>query len=185
MKLLNIVHKKRAFALVQVIIVIFLFMSLLTMMQFFLNNSFRYFQLEKDTVENKQDILFLKNILDEEFKIIEDEINNSNIDRAMDFITLSKDKKYIFSLDKYKDRISLGGYRLLEDNENINYSEYLNKKIINYSTERCPVHFYKKIKIKEKTYSIKVTIKYKIGNIKNIDYLSEPIIERIWIKEDV
>ena len=103
----------------------------------------------------------------------------------MDFIALSKDKKYIFSLDKYKDRISLGGYRLLEDNENINYSEYLNKKIINYSTERCPVHFYKKIKIKEKTYSIKVTIKYKIGNIKNIDYLSEPIIERIWIKEDV
>ena len=76
MKLLNIVHKKRAFALVQVIIVIFLFVSLLTMMQFFLNNSFRYFQLEKDTVENKQDILFLKNILDEEFKMIEDEINN-------------------------------------------------------------------------------------------------------------
>ena len=169
MKLLNIVHKKRAFALVQVIIVIFLFVSLLTMLQFFLNNSFRYFQLEKDTVENKQDILFLKNILDEEFKIIEDEINNSNIDRAMDFIALSKDKKYIFSLDKYKDRISLGGYRLLKDNENINYSKYLNKKI----------------KIKEKTYSIKITIKYKIGNIKNIDYLSEPIIERIWIKEDV
>ena len=137
------------------------------------------------TQENFQDYDFLDEIIKQEFKNIEEKINNREIKDAIGYIVLSENGEKIFLINDYNKRISFGGYRLLEDEKGKNYYNYLKDKIKGMYKPKVNVHFIKNIKIADKSYSLFATVEYEIGSSREPDTLHNGILTRMWIKENV
>ena len=178
-------NKNKAFIFLQVIIISFLFISLTLFIQILLNSRFTLYKTDVKTQENFQDYDFLDEIVKQEFKNIEEKINNREIKDVTEYITLSKDGEKLFLIDNYNKRISFGGYKLLEDEKGKNYYAYLKDKIKGMYKSKVNVHFVKNIKIVDKVYSIFATVEYEIGSSREPDTLYNGILTRMWIKENV
>lgn len=177
-------NKNKAFIFLQVIIISFLFISLILFIQILLNSRFNLYKTDVKTQENFQDYDFLDEIVKQEFKNMEEKINNREIKDVTEYITLSKDGEKLFLIDNYNKRISFGGYKLLEDEKGKNYYAYLKDKIKGMYKPKVNVHFVKNIKIVDKVYSIFATVKYEIGSSREPDTLYNGILTRMWIKEN-
>ena len=173
-------NKNKAFIFLQVIIISFLFISLTLFVQILLNSRFNLYKTDVRTQENFQDYDFLDEIIKQEFKNIEEKINNREIKDVTEYITLSENGEKIFN-----KRISFGGYRLLEDEKGKNYYNHLKDKIKGMYKPKVNVHFVKNIKIADKDYSLFATIEYEIGSSREPDTLHNGILTRMWIKENV
>lgn len=178
-------NKNKAFIFLQVIIISFLFISLTLFIQILLNSRFTLYKADVKTQESFQDYDFLDEIIKQEFKNIEEKINNREIKDVIEFITLSKDGEKLFLIDDYNKRISFGGYRLLEDEEGKDYYKYLKDKIKGMYKPRVNVHFIKNIEVADKVYSIFATVEYEIGSSREADTLYNGVLTRMWIKENV
>lgn len=178
-------NKNKAFIFLQVIIISFLFISLTLFIQILLNSRFTLYKTDIKTQENFQDYDFLDEIIEQEFKNIEEKINNREIKDAIGYIVLSENGEKIFLINDYNKRISFGGYRLLEDQKGKNYYNYLKDKIKGMYKPRVNVHFVKNIKITDKNYSLFATVEYEIGSSREPDTLHNGILTRMWIKENV
>ena len=132
MKKYYTINKNKAFIFLQVIIISFLFISLTLFIQILLNSRFNLYKTDVKTQENFQDYDFLDEIIKQEFKNIEEKINNREIKDAIGYIVLSENGEKIFLINDYNKRISFGGYRLLEDEKGKNYYNYLKDKIKEY-----------------------------------------------------
>ena len=143
-------NKNKAFIFLQVIIISFLFISLTLFIQILLNSRFNLYKSDVKTQENFQDYDFLDEIIKQEFKNIEEKINNREIKDVTEYITLSENGEKIFLIEEYNKRISFGGYRLLEDEKGKNYYNDLKDKIKGMYKPRVNVHFVKNIKIVDK-----------------------------------
>ncbi|CDA08889.1 hypothetical protein ACDQ58_10475 [Fusobacterium animalis] len=179
------INKNKAFIFLQVIIISFLFISLTLFIQILLNSRFNLYKTDVKTQENFQDYDFLDEIIKQEFKNIEEKINNREIKDAIGYIVLSENGEKIFLINDYNKRISFGGYRLLEDQKGKNYYNYLKDKIKGMYKPRVNVHFIKNIKITDKNYSLFATVEYEIGSSREPDTLHNGILTRMWIKENV
>ena len=179
------INKNKAFIFLQVIIISFLFISLTLFIQILLNSRFTLYKADVKTQENFQDYDFLDEIIKQEFKNIEEKINNREIKDAIEYIVLSENGEKIFLINDYNKRISFGGYRLLEDQKGKNYYNYLKDKIKGMYKLRVNVHFVKNIKIVDKNYSLFATVEYEIGSSREPDTLHNGILTRMWIKENV
>ena len=179
------INKNKAFIFLQVIIISFLFISLILFIQILLNSRFTLYKADVKTQENFQDYDFLDEIIKQEFKNIEEKINNREIKDAIGYIVLSENGEKIFLINDYNKRISFGGYRLLEDQKGKNYYNYLKDKIKGMYKPRVNVHFVKNIKIADKNYSLFATVEYEIGSSREPDTLHNGILTRMWIKENV
>ena len=177
-------NKNKAFIFLQVIIISLLFISLTLFIQILLNSRFTLYKTDVKTQENFQDYDFLDEIVKQEFKNIEEKINNREIKDVTEYITLSKDGEKLFLIDNYNKRISFGGYKLLEDEKGKNYYAYLKDKIKGMYKSKVNVHFVKNIKIVDKVYSIFATMEYEIGSSREPDTLYNGILTRMWIKEN-
>ena len=177
-------NKNKAFIFLQVIIISFLFISLTLFIQILLNSRFTLYKTDVKTQENFQDYDFLDEIVKQEFKNIEEKINNREIKDVTEYITLSKDGEKLFLIDNYNKRISFEGYKLLEDEKGKNYYAYLKDKIKGMYKSKVNVHFVKNIKIVDKVYSIFATVEYEIGSSREPDTLYNGILTRMWIKEN-
>ncbi|MDC7955992.1 hypothetical protein PKF05_09155 [Fusobacterium simiae] len=178
-------NKNKAFIFLQVIIISFLFISLTLFIQILLNSRFNLYKTDVKTQESFQDYDFLDEIIKQEFKNIEEKINNREIKDVTEYITLSKDEEKLFLIDDYNKRISFGGYKLLEDEKGKNYYSYLKDKIKGMYKPKVNVHFVKGIKIADKVYSIFATVEYEIGSSREPDTLYNGVLTRMWIKENV
>ena len=118
-------NKNKAFIFLQVIIISFLFISLTLFVQILLNSRFNLYKTDIKTQENFQDYDFLDEIIKQEFKNIEEKINNREIKDVTEYIALSENGEKLFLIAEYNKRISFGGYRLLEDEKGKNYYNYL------------------------------------------------------------
>ena len=185
MKKYYTMNKNKAFIFLQVIIISFLFISLTLFIQILLNSRFTLYKTDVKTQENFQDYDFLDGIIKQEFKNIEEKINNREIKNVTEYIALSENGEKIFLIEEYNKRISFGGYRLLEDEKGKNYYNDLKDKIKGMYKPRVNVHFVKNIKITDKIYSIFATIEYEIGSSREPDTLHNGILTRMWIKENV
>ena len=178
-------NKNKAFIFLQVIIISFLFISLTLFIQILLNSRFNLYKTDIKTEESLQECDFLDKIIKQEFKNIEEKINNREIKDVTEYISLSENGKKIFLIDEYNKRISFGGYRLLEDENGKNYYNYLKDKIKKMYKTKVNVHFIKNIKIMDKFYSVFATVEYEIGSSREPDTLHNGILTRMWIKENV
>ncbi|WP_427169173.1 hypothetical protein KST23_04975 [Fusobacterium nucleatum] len=178
-------NKNKAFIFLQVIITSFLFISLTLFIQILLNSKFNLYKTDIKTQENFQNYDFLDEIIKQEFKNIEEKINNREIKDVTEYIALSENGEKLFLIDEYNKRISFGGYRLLEDEKGKNYYNYLKDKIKGMYKPRVNVHFVKNIKIADKNYSLLTTMEYEIGSSREPDTLYNGILTRMWIKENV
>ena len=185
MKKYYTMNKNKAFIFLQVIIISFLFISLTLFIQILLNSRFTLYKTDVKTQENFQDYDFLDKIIKQEFKNIEEKINNREIKDVTEYIALSENGEKIFLIDEYNKRISFGGYRLLEDKNGKNYYNYLKDKIKKMYKTKVNVHFIKNIKIMDKVYSVFATVEYEIGSSREPDSLHNSILTRMWIKENV
>ena len=178
-------NKNKAFIFLQVIIISFLFISLTLFIQILLNSRFNLYKTDIKTEESLQECDFLDKIIKQEFKNIEEKINNREIKDAIGYIVLSENGEKIFLINDYNKRISFGGYRLLEDQKGKNYYNYLKDKIKAMYKKSFNVHFIKNIEIADKKYSIFATVEYEIGSSKETDSLHNGILTRMWVKENV
>lgn len=178
-------NKNKAFIFLQVIIISFLFISLTLFIQILLNSRFNLHKTDIKTQENFQSYDFLDEIIKQEFKDIEEKINNKEIKDVTEYITLSGNGEKLFLIDDYNKRISFGGYKLLEDEKGKNYYNYLKNKIKEMYKPRVNIHFVKNIKFADKVYSIFATVEYEIGSSREPDTLYNGILTRMWIKENV
>ena len=165
--------KNKAYILLEVIIISFLFISLTLFVQILLNNSFKLYKVDYETQENFQNLDFLNEIMKAEIRNIEKNINNGNIKNASEYIVLNEDGEKIFLIADPSKRISSGGYTLLNNEIKINAFNFVN------------IHFKKKITIKDKTYLILATVKYEVGSSRDLESLYNGVLTRMWIKEDV
>ena len=166
--------KNKAYIFLEVIIISFLFISLTLFVQILLNNSFKLYKVDYETQENFQNLDFLNEIMKAEIRNIEKNINDGSIKNAVDYIVLNKAGEKIFLTADSSKRISSGGYNLLNNKIKINsYSSTIN------------VNFKKKITIKDKNYFILATVKYEVGNSRDLESLYNGVLTRMWIKEDV
>ena len=101
MKKYYTMNKNKAFIFLQVIIISFLFISLTLFIQILLNSRFTLYKADVKTQESFQDYDFLDEIIKQEFKNIEEKINNREIKDVIEFITLSKDGEKLFLIDDY------------------------------------------------------------------------------------
>ena len=178
-------NKNKAFIFLQVIIISFLFISLTLFVQILLTSRFNLYKTDVKTQENFQDYDFLDEIIKQEFKNIEEKINNREIKDVTEYIALSENGEKIFLIGEYNKRISFGGYRLLEDENGKNYYNYLKDKIKKMYKTKVNVHFIKNIKIADKNYSLFSRVEYEIGSSREPDSLHNGILTRMWIKENV
>ncbi len=185
MKKYYTMNKNKAFIFLQVIIISFLFISLTLFIQILLNSRFNLYKTDVKTQKNFQDYDFLDGIIKQEFKNIEEKINNKEIRDVTEYIVLSENGEKIFLIEEYNKRISFGGYRLLEDEKGKNYYNYLRDKIKRMYKPKVNVHFLKNIKITDKSYSLFATVEYEIGSSREPDTLHNGILTRMWIKENV
>ena len=118
-------NRNKAFIFLQVVIISLLFISLTLFVQILLNNRFNLYKIDVKVQENFQDYDFLDEIIKQEFKNIEEKINNREIKDVTEYITLSENGEKIFLIEEYNERISFGGYRLLEDEKGKNYYNHL------------------------------------------------------------
>ena len=89
------INKNKAFIFLQVIIISFLFISLTLFVQILLNSRFNLYKTDVKTQENFQDYDFLDEIIKQEFKNIEEKINNREIKNVTEYIAYQKmEKKY-------------------------------------------------------------------------------------------
>jgi len=185
MKKYYTMNKNKAFIFLQVIIISFLFISLTLFIQILLNSRFNLYKTDIKTEESLQECDFLDKIIKQEFKNIEEKINNREIKDVMEYISLSENREKIFLINEYDKRISFGGYRLLEDENGKNYYNYLKDKIKKMYKTKVNVHFIKNIKIMDKFYSVFATVEYEIGSSREPGSLHNGILTRMWIKENV
>ncbi len=180
--------KDKAFVLFSVIIISFLLISIILLIQIFVNSKIQIYKsnVEKSQIIGEKD--FLEEIIEKEFSLIEAEIKKGKISYAYEYFSTnniegSGDKKEIFKFDMYSKRLSYGGYRLLGDKEDFNYRKYLQNKIDNSYGNSIIVVFYKNIEVGNRKIKIKVKIIYNCGISKSVDDLYEPKLKRILIKE--
>ena len=83
-------NKNKAFIFLQVIIISFLFISLTLFIQILLNSRFNLYKTDIKTEESLQECDFLDKIIKQEFKNIEEKINNREIKDVMEYISLSE-----------------------------------------------------------------------------------------------
>ena len=185
MKKFCTMNKNKAFIFLQVIIISLLFISLTLFVQILLNNRFNLYKIDVKAQENFQDYDFLDEIIKQEFKNIEEKINNREIKDVIEYIALSESGEKLFLIDEYSKRLSFGGYRLLEDEKGKNYYNYLKDIIKGMYKPRVNVHFIKNIEVADKKYSIFATMEYEIGSSREPDTLQNGILTRMWIKENV
>ena len=152
-------NKNKAFIFLQVIIISFLFISLTLFIQILLNSRFNLYKTDIKTKESLQECDFLDKIIKQEFKNIEEKINNREIKDVTEYISLSENGK--------------------------NYYNYLKDKIKKMYKTKVNVHFIKNIKIMDKFYSVFATVEYEIGSSREPDSLHNGILTRMWIKENV
>ena len=164
MKKYCIMNRNKAFIFLQVIIISLLFISLTLFVQILLNNRFNLYKIDVKAQENFQDYDFLDEIIKQEFKNIEEKINSREIKDVIEYISLSENGEKLFLIDEYNKRLSFGGYRLLEDEKDKNYYNYLKDKIKAMYKKSFNVHFIKNIEIADKKYSIFATVEYEIGS---------------------
>ena len=185
MKKFCTMNKNKAFIFLQVIIISFLFISLTLFVQILLNNRFYLYKTDVNTQRNFQEYDFLNEIIKQEFRNIEEKINNREIKDVTEYIALSESGEKLFLIDEYGKRLSFGGYRLLEDEDGKNYYNYLKDIIKGMRKTKVNVHFIKNIEIADKKYSIFATMEYEIGSSKETDSLHNGILTRMWVKENV
>lgn len=182
--------KNKGLVLFSVVIITFLLLSFLILIQVLVNSRVEIYKtsLKKSKIISEK--IFLEKVIEKELTLIEQEIEKRNIDYAYEFFSISNsnqiekdDRKEIFKLDKYSDRVSYGGYRLDKDNENFNYRKFLEEMIEKAYIKNITINYYKDIKIQNKNIRIGAVISYTHDSSKNINNLTEPILKRIWIKD--
>ena len=105
MKKYYTMNKNKAFIFLQVIIISFLFISLTLFIQILLNSRFNLYKTDIKTEESLQECDFLDKIIKQEFKNIEEKINNREIKDVMEYISLSENREKIFLINEYDKRI--------------------------------------------------------------------------------
>lgn len=179
-KLFTMNKNNKGFSLVYTIILSFFIMSLLILIQIILNSRIENFKQDKQYLNEQNKIKFLNSILKQELKLIEKNSIKYNIDDISIFFDSNIQKNKIF-LSNNKE-FSILGYSLIS--KNINPKEYVQTKINNSFKSNIDLHFEKIVYVANKSYSIKVSIKYEIKKQKSIYNLSNGTIKTIGIKEN-
>lgn len=174
-------QNKKGFFLAYVNIIVFIFIFFITFTQIIISSKIDFFKKNKVSNENIFELEFLDKIVSKELETIELYYKNNKIPDINYFFDTSTDNNKIFLLKNYEDRISLGGYRIYNDEKNSNYYNVLVKKLRNRN-KTLTIQYIKEIKISNITYSLYATVKYQTNYSKFPEDLNFLEIERIWIK---
>lgn len=172
--------KNKGFILLQVILISFLFLSLTLIIQLLLDSRFELYKLNEKSQAFIAKANFLDEIIKQEFKNIENKINNKEISCVEDLIHKNNFDERIY-LPSCKEKISKFGYTILKEKNNKTLEERLKKTF----TSTFVINYQKEIKIENKTYYIRATVKYKIIGSKNLNNLGDGTLKRMWILENV
>lgn len=184
MKKIYLYHKNKAFILVYTIFITFLVISFILLSQLVVNSKLAIYLNTLKYDSSTKEINFLECIINKEFKTIEMYMHENKISRIESFFDSSIDNNKIFLLPDYADRISVAGYRIIDDTENIDYSNLLKQKLNENLKNNISLHFLKTIKIEDEEYSIYATINYKTYYSKEVKDLKEEKLKRIWIRKN-
>lgn len=184
MKKIYLFHKNKAFILVYTIFIIFLVISFILLSQLVVNSKTAIYLNTIKYDKSIKEINFLDSIINEELKTIEMYMLENKISKIENFFDSSIDNNKIFLLSDYANRISIAGYRIIDDNENINYLNFLKQKLNENLKNNINIHFIKTIKIENEEYSLYATVNYKTNYSKEIEDLKEEKLKRIWIKKN-
>lgn len=171
----------RAFIILQVILISFLFLSLTLIIQILLDSRFDLYKTNEKTEIFFNNTNFLDEILRKEFKNLEYKINNREVKNVEELLHENNNGEKIYLIST-NDKTSKGGYTILVDNDD---NKDLDKKLKRTFKSTFNIHYKKKIKIAEKIYSIQATIEYKIGKKKSLENLNNAQLIRMWIIENV
>ena len=122
--------------------------------------------------------LIIQLLLDSRFELYK--INNKEISCVEDLIHKNNFDERIY-LPSCKEKISKFGYTILKEKNNKTLEERLKKTF----TSTFVINYQKEIKIENKTYFIRATVKYKIIGSKNLNNLGDGTLKRMWILENV
>lgn len=184
MKKIYLFHKNKAFILVYTIFIIFLVISFILLSQLVVNSKTAIYLNTIKYDKSIKEIDFLDSIINKELKTIEMYMHENRISKIENFFDSSINNNKIYLLSDYDNRISTAGYRIIDDSENINYSNFLKQKLNENLKDNINLHFIKTVKIENEEYSIYATINYKTNYSKKIEDLKEEKLKRIWIKKN-
>ena len=106
--------KNKGFILLQVILISFLFLSLTLIIQLLLDSRFELYKLNEKSQAFIAKANFLDEIIKQEFKNIENKINNKEISCVEDLIHENNFDERIY-LPSCKEKISKFGYTILKE----------------------------------------------------------------------
>lgn len=176
--------KIKAFILAYTMLTISLIISFILLSQLLINSKLlRHQDIFKYDISLKE-LDFLDNILSQELKNIEMYMLENKIDKIENFFDVNSKNNKIYILNSYEDRISLAGYKILDDSENLNYPDILKEKLKENFKDNINLHFKKIIQVENENYIIFATINYKTDYSKRIEDLKDEKLKRIWIKKD-
>lgn len=174
---------KKGFFTVYVLFLLSIFLFFITITQIIINSKIDFFKNTQVSTKNVFDLQILDTIITTELKVIESYSKDNKILEINNFFDSDINNNKIFLIRRYEARISLGGYTIYNDGENVNYYNSLIKKL-EKGIENIDIHYVKKINIDNASYSLYATINYKT-NFSNLpENLTFFKIKRIWVKEN-
>lgn len=176
--------RKKAFILMYVTFLAFLLISLLSYVQIYLNSRFKIYNLGKIEFKNYSDVDFLDEIMNLEFKNIENYINSGNISNVLEYFEKNSKDNFIYLEDDFSNRTSMGGYNLAGDHKNYDIKREL-KNALNKSFRFVRFSYRKFIFFDNKKFLLEATITYDVDSTKSLLNLKNPNLERMSIKEEV
>lgn len=176
--------KNKAFTLAYTVLVITLVISFILLSQLIINSKLSIYQNTVKYDNNLKELDFLDSIVSQELKNIEMYMLENKISKIEDFFDSSIDNNKIFMPADYENRISIAGYKILDDTKNSNYLDLLSKKLKENFKNNINLHFMKTIQVENDKYIIFATVNYKTDYSKEPEDLKEEKLKRIWIKKD-
>lgn len=184
MKKIYLYNKNKAFILVYTIFIIFLVISFILLSQLVVNSKASIYLNTIKYNASIKEIELLESIISKELETIEMYIHQNKILKIENFFDSSIDNNKIFLLSDYTNRISIAGYRIIDDIKNVDYSNSLREKLNKNLKNNINLHFIKTIEIEDEKYSIYATVNYKTDYSKKAEDLKEEKLKRIWIKKN-
>ncbi|MDO4690586.1 MAG: hypothetical protein Q4A58_04755 [Fusobacterium sp.] len=184
MKKFYLFHKNKAFIIPYTILIISLIVSFILLSQLIINSKLSIYKNSSKYSEDLKELDFLDRIIMRELNNIEKAMLNDKIHRIEAYFDSDINKNKIFLSQSYMDRISIAGYKIIDDKIDSNYLKILKTKLQENFKNNINLHFYKIIEIENESYTIFATINYNTSYSTDPQNLNNERLKRIWIKKN-
>lgn len=153
-------YKNKAYILALTSFLIFFTISMILIFQITLNSHLDYFKNGSNQYKEICEQNFLDTLIQEELANIKSYIDSNKISKFSEYFSLSLENKEIFFVENFKDRISIGGYRLNQDGEGIDILKKINTRLKENFKDTIVLNYEKFLYVDDQKFKINASIEY-------------------------